>query len=335
MTAPQISMGIGWLFLGVISIAILIQTIPADAQTPRQLINDIKDEITRAQNEADNYTREITEQNLTIKHLEGIIEQKKSELREIKKTVVGNPSFDAVTWTQAAQKAVDDAQTDYQNARDTLADFITKRSDQIKKIDQLRYELNAIPTKYVAPAGTKKVIGIVLSNSCRISDTCPTYAELAQLDTSDHAVSGILTSDGRLPSEYVKSWRWYDTDGTLRIIVDPPAGHLERIPMITIVPSLDDYKIKGNMGNGTNRVLFHERYVENCSNATISAKSWLMLVPITITDLRHGCQNSEYDEREVIPFVTSPIDITTSPNWQYQQKLNESIIKCKGLCFEY
>jgi len=220
-----------------------------------------------------------------------------------------------------------------------------------------------------------KLIGIELSQSCitlnQLNDTtspCPTYFDMLYLDSSNTDISGkFITADGffhRDKSPLHESWRWYDNTEKLYTILDPPHGMNDRIKMITLVPSLQTYTLNHDMVqhskfelidvmvNGTysqkaisiqtqnqtqdyGRYLFHDRYIENCKNATISAKLWIDLLPITINHLRNDCVDSQFDEREIIYTIPSEIDITTSPNWQYTKWLNESKISCKGLCFEY
>ena len=164
---------------------------------------------------------------------------------------------------------------------------------------------------------------------------CPTYADLEFLDSSIQYVSGKFVNGSRQPSPYLDSWRYYDYDKTERIFVDPPQGMADRIYMIRILPSLDNYLLNNNLGNETERYVYHERFIDKCKNASISANDWIKLITITIHDLRHGCNDSEFIEIEVIPFNKTEIDLTTSPNWQYNKWLSQSKSNCLLLCFEY
>ena len=92
--------------------------------------------------------------------------------------------------------------------------------------------------------GMTKLIGVKLSQSCttmiknNITNNCPTYEELAQLDTSNTRFSGEFGyEDGwyhRLDSPFKNGFESYKYDPTIRIIVDPPSNHQSRIKMITI-----------------------------------------------------------------------------------------------------
>lgn len=240
---------------------------------------------------------------------------------------------------------------------------------------QIIEDEKSLQTQNQTDSSLVKLIGIELSKSCitlnQLNDTnspCPTYSDMLYLDSSNTDVSGkFIIHDGffyRDKSLLHESWRWYDNTEKLYTIVDPPQGMSDRIKMITIVPSLEVYTLNNNMVqhskfelidvmvNGTysqkaisiqiqnqtqdyGRYLFHDRYIENCKNATISAKLWMDLLPITIHDLRNDCVDSQFDEREIIYNIPSEIDITTSPNWQYMKWLDKSKINCEGLCFEY
>lgn len=191
---------------------------------------------------------------------------------------------------------------------------------------------------------------------------CPTYKQLVQLDSSNTDISGKFTTDEngffhRGDEKVVNSYKFYWNDKTIRIFVDPPASMTDRIKMIYIEPNFDTYTIAGDMtvqdefetftgnytktfGNNTElvefdyrsqteyfgTVLYHDRYIDKCNTATINADNWKFLIGDTIHLMRNECDRnvSQFEEREVILPEYSVIDITTSPNWIYQQWLKHT-----------
>ncbi len=219
-----------------------------------------------------------------------------------------------------------------------------------------------------------KKLGINLSNSCIImiknnfTTPCPTYNDLLILDNSLPEFSGnfIRDNDGffhREDPNYINSWRMYDFDSTPRMFVDPPSGMNSRVKLITIVPNFDNFFIKGDKtqlqqfeminvtqaGNSTTkainysyqnqtqdfgRIIYHDRYVDNCRTAVIDAEDWELILVDTINYLRNGClpEFTEFDNKEIIIDELTEIDITTSPNYQAKWKLEADMERCKVKC---
>ena len=187
-----------------------------------------------------------------------------------------------------------------------------------------------------------------------------TYKNLITLDSSNTDVSGKFVTDDngyfhRAEPPMTNSWRYYDFDAELRIFVDPPKGMGDKIRMITIQQNFDTYFdpidmtvhdefeiITGNMtetlGNQTRivtfeirnqtesfgTVLFHDRFVDKkCQNAVINADKIDILLADTINLMRNDCDRSHtsFEEREVIYKNTTDIDLSTSPNWLFQQEM--------------
>ena len=312
---------------------------------------------------------DIDDQNLVFK-------EKQLELEHQKQLLIGlesSNSWGALEMIPDQIIEVDYALEKLIESRSLLHTLYSQRSDEIKqeRLIQERIAAQKLTIK-IEPVpimtGLTNLIGIDLSKTCEISETCINYADLIYLDSSNTEVSGkfITTSNDirRDTPQLIESWRWYDLDDQYRIIVDPPVGMAERIKMITITPTLDNYILKDDMFNGTKitslnvtkyegqsrefnytiynstesgRVVFHDRYIDDCGDAMISAVNWKFLLNDTITLLRNDCDlnYTSFEDREFIPTILTEIDITTSPFWQYTQWLNESIEKCKTLCFEY
>ena len=186
-----------------------------------------------------------------------------------------------------------------------------------------------------------KLIGVKLSNNCIASNiiggTCPTYEDLFTLDSSNQEVSGgFSTYDGyfhREQSKFVDSYRFYDTEDTIRIIVDPHQELSTRIKMITIESNVGLYSNEYNeyLVDGM-RVLNKDRIIEKCYFATISAENWKMLLPDTIFAFRNGCNTMEIDDVVKYKMPHTVIDKSTSPNVQHQEWLKETKNNCKELC---
>ena len=169
------------------------------------------------------------------------------------------------------------------------------------------------------------------------TSSCVGYDLLRQLDSSNEDISGgWIVEDGytkRDVSVLEKSWRWYDTDDNIRIIVDPPTGMTERIKMITLTNNFDTYFTPSDMKLENNTRTWHEgRYVDKCRTAIIDVNNWLMLLPDTIHYLRTNCEVTGYDELKSENMTLSNIDITTSPNYQAELKLIADKERCKVKC---
>lgn len=208
----------------------------------------------------------------------------------------------------------------------------------------------------------KHLVGLSISKTCvtllrnDIPTNCPSYADLINLDSSNTDVSGefVTEDDGwfhRGPSSYEESWRWYDYDDKIRLILDPPLTMSSRIPMVTIENNFGVYFAAGDhtinpvtLGNGidsvgtysdSKRTYHSSRHIDRCVEAVISADKWTTMLTDTIVMLRTGCVNTTVQDRfeEYIP--RTEIDITTSPNWQYSQWVDAAKNSCKTICKQY
>lgn len=330
-------------------------------------INELKSRIS-------NYESQIKEQNKIISQKRDIMNDKKENYREIKSKA--NISWDAITKVDTAKKQMDDAKTAYSQARDNLSSMLTDRSNDIRELRELEKNVSdnfeLLETEAIQKnSRLTKLVGIQLSNSCitmiqnNITSSCPTYDDLVKYDSSNTYVSGQFIRDNstgflhRENPQYKDSWRWYDDDPEIRLIVDPPQGMDSRIKMITIQPNFDTYIVNGEetipsefeyidveiektLGNQTKvrtvqvlnqtqdfaMVLYHDRYVDRCNKAIINADNWKFLLGDTITYLRSGCSETEFDEREIIQPVKTEIDISTSPSYQYQTWLKNVLDNC-------
>lgn len=194
----------------------------------------------------------------------------------------------------------------------------------------------------------RKLVGLVLAKSCTVliknnfPTNCPTYEDLAVLDSSNTLVSGsfVYDDDGfyhREEPKYQNSWNWYKHDDEIRLIVDPSGGLEDRIPTIIITNNLGIYTTPEDRKIGDDNVRQYRegRYIENCWTASVSDQLWGSVLTDTVNMLRTGCTETTYNEIKREALETTEIDITTSPFWQYTQWLNETKNNCKTICKEY
>lgn len=196
-----------------------------------------------------------------------------------------------------------------------------------------------LPLPLIQQAEAYKIshsIGIILSQTClriikyHLVSSCPTYEDLANLDTSNQEWSGRFFVDdngvfkrGNAPIK--NSWllyEWAEKD-TWRIFVDPPHNSIDKIKLVFIETSFDTYYDRGHeFDSEGNRVLYHDRYVNSgCTEAIVNAKKWKEFVPDTINYLRNGCdpQHTSFNHIQLIPQKITPQDITTSYKYKHDK----------------
>jgi len=185
-------------------------------------------------------------------------------------------------------------------------------------------------------------IGIILSNTCLIllknnlSTTCPTYEVLAQLDSSNRAISGDFSyKDGfysRDKPMLEKSYNWYAFDGvdTWRIFVDPPQEYLSRVKLITIENNFDVFIDRADRKIVNRTIIqYHDRYIDNYWDSTINSDKWEMLIPDTIFYIRNGCTgHTDFDNKEYIYLNHTKMDYTTSQKYKHDQWIKNVIENC-------
>lgn len=205
-------------------------------------------------------------------------------------------------------------------------------------------------------SGLKNNIGVTLSQSCLIAvknnfkTTCPTYEDIVHLDSSNTDVSGeFVKIDGffhRDKAQMKNSWRWYDMDQSQRVFIDPSGGMMDKVKMITIVPNLNTYYQKSDMirkqsANSNMQeivlVLYHDRYVKGCKEATINAGGWKELLDDTIIYMQNNCSASftQVETIELIQTNKTQFDISTSKKWIYDEWLKwvkEFCLFTYGIC---
>lgn len=333
----------------VILPGLIIGSTDAHALT-RSDLDELKQQINDAQKKSTDIDGDISEQKIVIQNKENTVTQKKDLLRDAKEK-----EFDSWTGREnidAAQKELDDATLSLKQAKEKLITLLNWKSQYILDAkllnsDLIKKEKELRQTTKFDISSIVKLVGIQISNNCikmiqnNIPNNCPTYEDLAELDTSLMQYSGSFTNNAgyyhRDTAPYANSWRAYDTDPTPRIIVDPPKGMNQKIRMITIESNFDVYMLPSDMFVTNNtRIWHHGMYIERCNNAIISTDMWRDTLPEAIHQLHTNCAvPSKYTEikSEVLPFTQ--LDIADTQYWKDKIWLEESMQKCKGLCFEY
>jgi len=312
------------------------------------------DAISRAEyntleNSLDQYTQQFNEINIDITEQENKITEQEKKIESMENTLRdmrrdGGGTWGEITEIQNYESEINNEKNVLQNEINVLNQLRDTKSNYVREIrnleNKLQYaEIDAPPSL----SHFDRKIGVVLSKTCitmiknDIPTTCPTYKDLVILDSSLTDVSGKFTTDDdgffhRVEPGLKSSWRYYDHDTEIRIFVDPPYGMAERIKTISLQPNFDNYLVtedltQGDYGSESQfaTVVYHDRYIDKCKYATINADKWELLLADTIHYMRNNCNpdHTSYYEREVINATKTEIDVTTSPNWQYQKWLEE------------
>jgi len=107
----------------------------------------------------------------------------------------------------------------------------------------------------------------------------------------------------------------------------------ERMRLITVTNNFDIYFTPEDLKMDNNVRTWHEgRYIDSCYHGIITSEDWQFLLPDSIHYLRTDCKVTQYDELKIELIDYTNIDITTSPNWQYEQWLKSIKESCKELC---
>lgn len=332
-------------------------------------IDELKKQIDRLETDIEKKLEEIERMKVTRQESEDKVEEQKQVVREANRE--RNESWESQVDVEKEEDELIRLEKILEEDKKEYIELLNEHSDMIKLLEELEEQLEDDEKQLKIDARAfvfdnsqyTKLIGIELSNTCltmiknNFTSTCPTYEELVQLDTSVPEYSGeFITTDGffhRDKSLYQNSWKRYESDPTIRIIVDPPAGMNERIKMIILKPNFDIYTLpdqkvqhsefelieeqvfdnytketktvtKINQTQFFGRVVYHDRYVdENCKDATINADIWKTIIPDTIHYLRTDCDNTTFVHEQIIyPNYTS-IDIANSTDYQHKQWIEE------------
>lgn len=346
--------------IGLICLPVIVSYAETETDYTRKDLDKIDKEIDKNRKKILELNDKIIEQRETIDKNEDEIDIKKEELRTVKRT--SNDSWDSALEIMDAKEKVRDAETKFTDSQRELLELLNERSRYMASIEPLKEKILFIKNELkkqdipeseiiISPSsnftGYTKKIGVTLASSCitliqnNITTTCPTYEDLVHLDSSIQRVSGEFTIIDdffqRLNSNYEESWRWYDFDNNLRVFIDPPNGMAERIKMIEIRNNFGIYEVdilNNVLNNPRSLVYYKDRSIDNCENAVISSDKWQLLLNDTIKYLQSNCEDgmTQFNSTEIIPLPRTEIDITTSPQWQYEQWVKQALIDCKQRC---
>ena len=186
--------------------------------------------------------------------------------------------------------------------------------------------------------------GISLGNTCIIMlknniPGCPSYEELDVVfpDNTNPALGKLVEIDGIIQRDQPQFlhpeqfYRYYTGD---IIWLDPPEDVRKRIKVITIEPSLPEYKIgkESKQMDDYNITFGKDRYINaNCSEIKITAKNWLFMTGDAMNLLKHDCDlsYSTFNATVMIKFEKSYQDISTSMKYKHDKWVAESLLKCK------
>jgi hypothetical protein len=94
----------------------------------------------------------------------------------------------------------------------------------------------------------------------------------------------------------------------------------DRIATITIQPNLGIYTMAADMNKIDNkRILYTDRYIEDCYRATITADTWLNTIDDTLFFMRNGCEGFLGGTVIEIEDPVTVTDIAESSKWKYDE----------------
>jgi hypothetical protein len=320
--------------------------------------NDIKAQELAANNELVLLKVQREDQQKLINIQGGII----SDLQKGLEQYEGKSDWESLRLKGEVQNSVQNAVTVYDILRGELGEILTLQSDQVKIIKSLNLAtLTLDKSDSFSHLETRIGVSLSKTCETMVRNgfttTCPTYKQLIQLDNSNPISGKFITDDDgffhRGEEQTPNSYRYYWNDSIIRIIVDPPGSMMDRMKMIYIQPNFDDYTVRADMtihdefeiitgnrtlsyGNQTRLVefdvrnqtsefgivVYHDRYIEKCSQAKINADNWLFLLPDTIHLMRNGCDRdyTAFEEREVITPNSTDYSPADSPEWNILQE---------------
>jgi hypothetical protein len=345
-------------------------SIPDASGITREEYNELEESVENAKEQIDDLVEAISDQRNIINEKSDDLENLQKELKEAEtKKNESWDSIQEVMDLEDKVVQAETKYKEARQKLFSLLNEKSEQERVIDELEKI-LSSSKIESEKFDTSNLAKNVAVRLSQTCitalenGISSECPTYKQLVILDTSDTNISGKFTTDEngyfhRDKAPIDNSWRYYDLDDELRVFIDPPQGMAERVKTITIQSNFDTYFVQNDMTvdskyelvdfviNGTTyqkaktvqvyekvgdfgRVIYHDRYVDNCKHATINAEKWEMLLADTIHYMRNNCDeaHTSYQEREIIYANSTNIDLTTSPNWNYFQWLEEVSNHC-------
>ena len=160
-------------------------------------------------------------------------------------------------------------------------------------------------------------------------------------DTSNQQVSGEIINGVRQTAQMNNHYEWYTYKDRTYYWLDPPIDIMSRAKNIRIENDVAPYKIPINSTksvDGSPVTFGVNRWVnDRCNEAVISRANWVIMLGDTLNYMKNGCKPeftmmNTYREYEVPRTI---IDITSSYHYKYQQWIEQSKLKCTGICKDY
>ena len=328
-----------WKFVKIILIVGLVGFILISISLPRANGENIRDEITSHKKDvisleknAISLTKEVDAQKKLIIKNEKLYETAKDDEKTARKNI--GKSWTGVQEHNTALDKVEKTKDTWIKSKDDLMLLYKERSDVLKEIrslEELIDKLDALPT----PKGKFNIIGITLDNTCKIfiknnfTSNCPTF----ELLNSFYPGSPCVTVAYSCIS-------YYNQTGGFHYLIDPPSQVAERIKMVEIRYSIEEFHIQGEGGyDDINHTINYQvgRYLDGCKTAYIGSGSWLKYTGDSIYLLSNECNlNYTYLGGFRSESINQTVhNIADSYKWQLDKWIKESREKCRLLCFEY
>lgn len=171
---------------------------------------------------------------------------------------------------------------------------------------------------------------------------CPSVEMINMVipDTSNQEVSGKIINGVRQTAQMKNHYEWYKWKDQNYFWLDPPVDIMNMGHVIIIENEVPPYKLTLNSTKVIdNSVTFGvDRWVnESCNRAVISKANWLLVLGDTLRYMINDCK-PEFTMLNTYLKIHTPktlMDITSSYQYKYEKWLEESKLKCTGICKEY
>ena len=304
-----------------------------EIQISKTELQTLQDDLITWKNNLEKYTNEILPLETKVKQAETVLKQAKA-------------AYDNVS-DEANRLKVVDAQTKLDTARTELAAKQAQKLEAADKVRSINNQIIALTKSLTTKESEKRTkgtksntVGIFLASTCisamknNLTSPCPTYASLMALNLDNSKKeSGVFSFfDGY----YHRGKPVYKNDDQLynvtdyNILIDPSSSFSGKIKTITIQPNFQQYLLPSDMKKENNTRIFHkDRYVDSCTDATISANTWIKTLADTVQYLRSGCTGTLLGTVGNVTDSTVQHDISTSSKYKQAQWLKEAKEKYK------
>ena len=307
----------------------------ADGGNIRDEIAQYKKTIDTLEQDIKDYNKDVLKQRDIIKKNQkayGVAEANEKFTRENKgkSWPVEKDHMDSIIILEEKKKTLE-------KSEEKLQDIFNGRNDvyvEIERLEDLIVRLDKSKKIKSAP-GPLGLVGITLDNTCKLfiknnfSSNCPSFEFLGMLYPGSSC-------------EYVNHSciDYYRQMGGNHIFIDPPASVADRIKMIEIRHTFNEFHIQDERGyNNTAHTINYQigRYMDGCKTAYIGADSWLRYTGDSIYLLLNACDPAYtyLGGFRSVSINQTEHDIASSYKWQLDEWIKESLVKCREKCFEY